>query len=121
MGFPCGSAGKESAYNAGHLGLIPGLGRSPRRERVPTPVFWPGESHGLYSPWGRKESGTTERLSLSLSTCDLGPDKANTWDVLFIRMEPFDMVLHKRNESKLLESFNIQEKESKKYLKNQQI
>ena len=21
---------------------------------------WPGELHGLYSPWGRKESGTTE-------------------------------------------------------------
>ena len=29
MGFPCGSAGKESASNAGDLGLIPGLGRSP--------------------------------------------------------------------------------------------
>ena len=28
-GFPCGSAGKESACNAGDLGLIPGLGRSP--------------------------------------------------------------------------------------------
>ena len=28
MGFPCGSAGKESACNAGDLGLIPGLGRS---------------------------------------------------------------------------------------------
>ena len=28
-GFPCGSAGKESAHNAGDLGLIPGLGRSP--------------------------------------------------------------------------------------------
>ena len=28
-GFPCGSAGKESAYNAGELGLIPGLGRYP--------------------------------------------------------------------------------------------
>ena len=28
MGFPCGSAGKESACNAGYLGLIPGLGRS---------------------------------------------------------------------------------------------
>ena len=27
--FPCGSAGKESACNAGDLGLIPGLGRSP--------------------------------------------------------------------------------------------
>ena len=32
-----------------------------------TPVFWPGEFHGLYSPWGHKESDTTERLSLSLS------------------------------------------------------
>ena len=28
-GFPCGSAGKESTCNAGDLGLIPGLGRSP--------------------------------------------------------------------------------------------
>ena len=28
-GFPGDSAGKESAYNAGDLGLIPGLGRSP--------------------------------------------------------------------------------------------
>ena len=36
-----------------------------RRERLPTPVFWPGEFHGLYSPWGHKESDTTERLSLS--------------------------------------------------------
>ena len=31
-----------------------------------TPVFWPGESHGLCGPWGRKESDTTERLSLAL-------------------------------------------------------
>ena len=29
MGFPGGSAGKESACNAGDPGLIPGLGRSP--------------------------------------------------------------------------------------------
>ena len=28
-GFPCGSAGKESSCNAGDLGWIPGLGRSP--------------------------------------------------------------------------------------------
>jgi len=27
--FPCGSAGKESTCNAGDLGSIPGLGRSP--------------------------------------------------------------------------------------------
>ena len=35
-----------------------------RRERLPTPVFWPGESHGQSSPWGRKESNMTEQLSL---------------------------------------------------------
>ena len=29
LGFPCGSAGKESTCSAGDLGLIPGLGRSP--------------------------------------------------------------------------------------------
>ena len=29
MGFPCGSAGKESTCEAGDLGSIPGLGRSP--------------------------------------------------------------------------------------------
>ena len=29
MGFPSGSAGKESACNVGDLGLIPGLGTSP--------------------------------------------------------------------------------------------
>ena len=28
-GFPCGSAGRESACNAGDPGLTPGLGRSP--------------------------------------------------------------------------------------------
>ena len=30
MGFPCSSVSKESACNSGDLGLIPGLGRSPR-------------------------------------------------------------------------------------------
>ena len=29
LGFPGGSAGKESIYNVGDLGLIPELGRSP--------------------------------------------------------------------------------------------
>ena len=27
-----------------------------KRERLLTPVFWPGEFHELYSPWGCKES-----------------------------------------------------------------
>ena len=37
------------------------------KERLLTPVFWPGEFHGLYmySPWGLKELDMTEQLSLS--------------------------------------------------------
>ena len=40
-----------------------------RRARQPTPVFLPGESHGQrslvgYSPWGHKESDTTQQLSM---------------------------------------------------------
>jgi len=31
---------------------------------IPTLVFWPGKFHVLYSPWGHKESDTTERISL---------------------------------------------------------
>ena len=70
MGVPGGSADKESACNVGDLGLIPGLERSPGEWssyllQGNTPVFWPGEFHGLYSPWGRKESDTTEQLLLS--------------------------------------------------------
>ena len=68
LGFPGGSAGKESACNAGDLCSIPGLERCAwRRERLPTPVSFPGECHGQRSlagcsPRGRKESDTTERL-----------------------------------------------------------
>ena len=41
------------------------VGKIPwRRERLPTLVFWPGEFHGLYSPWGHVELDTTEQLSL---------------------------------------------------------
>ena len=51
LGLPRGSAGKESACNAGDLGSIPGLGRSPGEGKTsPTPGFWSGEFHGLYSP-----------------------------------------------------------------------
>ena len=35
MGFPWGSASKESAFSAGDLGLIPRLGRSPERNSYP--------------------------------------------------------------------------------------
>ena len=64
-GLPCGSDSKESAYNAGDLGSIPGSGRSPGEGNGNPPVFLPGESHGQrspsgYGPQGRKESDTTE-------------------------------------------------------------
>ena len=36
----------------------PWVGKIPwRRGRLPTPVFWPGEFHGLYSPWGSQRVG----------------------------------------------------------------
>ena len=44
-GFPGNSVGKESTCNAGDLGSISGLGRSPGEGIVPTPVFqiiWSG-------------------------------------------------------------------------------
>ena len=65
-GFPCGSAGKESACNSGDLGSIPGLGRSPG-EGKGYPLQYTG--HGVYSPWGHKESDMIEWLSLE---CNCG-------------------------------------------------
>ena len=50
----------------GRPGFNPWVGKIPgRRERLPTPVFWPGEVHVLYSPCSSKESNKTEWLSLS--------------------------------------------------------
>ena len=44
LDFPCGSAGKESACSVGRPGFDPWVGRFPRRrEKLPTPLFWPGE------------------------------------------------------------------------------
>ena len=54
------SVGKESTCGAGDPSLISeDLVRKIhwRRDRLPTPAFWPGEFHGLYSPGGCKESG----------------------------------------------------------------
>ena len=69
-GFPGGSDDKESACNAGDLGLIR---NSLNKGMLPIPVFLPGEFHGemrlaSYSPLGHKESDTTEQLTPSLSS-----------------------------------------------------
>ena len=62
MGFPRGSHGKESAYNAGDPGSIPRLGRSPGEGKNGNPLSilawripWTEKPGGLFSPWGRKE------------------------------------------------------------------
>ena len=68
-GFPTGSDGKESTCNVEDLGLIPELGRSPGGGHGnPLQYSCLKNPHGQrslvgYSPWGRKELDTTERLS----------------------------------------------------------
>jgi len=86
LGFPCDSDSKESPFNAGP-GFDPWVGKIPwRRERLPTPVFWPGEFHGLYSPCGCKELDMTERLSLSLlSIIEIISHSGYVWRSFFKR------------------------------------
>ena len=66
LGSPGGSDSKESACNAGDLGSIPRLGRSPGGEHGnPFQNSCLENSHGQknlagYSPWGCKESDTTK-------------------------------------------------------------
>ena len=67
-GFPGGSVGKGSACNMGDLGSIPGSGRS-RGEGNGNPLQYSclEKSHGWRSlvgssPWGHKESDTTEQI-----------------------------------------------------------
>ena len=64
LGFPGGSAGKESACNVGDLGSIPGLGnlgsilglgRSPGEGKG-----YPLQYSGLESSWSHKEGDMAE-------------------------------------------------------------
>ena len=77
LGFPGGSVGKESAYNAGDLSLIPGLGRSPGGGHSnPLQYACLENPHGQrslagYSPWDHKELDVTERLSLPLLSLNI--------------------------------------------------
>ena len=67
--IPGGADGNEPACQSSKLkspGLDPWVRKIPwRRKWQPNPVFLPGEPHGQrslvrYSPWGCKESDTTE-------------------------------------------------------------
>ena len=69
MGFPGGSNSKEIICNGGDLGSVPGLGKSPAGGRGnPLQYSCLENAHGQssllgYSPWGCKDSDTTEQLS----------------------------------------------------------
>jgi len=68
LGFPCGSAGKESARKVGDLGSIPALGRTPG-EGKGCPLQYSGLKNSMdYSPWGHKELNMAEQLSLSCAS-----------------------------------------------------
>ena len=89
--FPGGPVVENSPFNAEDMGLIPDWGttipHAPRQLSLRTTLLSPyatGESHEQrslvgYSPWGRKESDTTQRLHfdfhfLSESPCDIKND-----------------------------------------------
>ena len=69
-----GSDGKGSACTCRRPGFDSWDGKIPcRRERRPTPVFFLAEFHGQrsladYSPWGHKESDTTDHLNTSIGS-----------------------------------------------------
>ena len=86
-------------FTAGGTSLIPGqgtktlhasqYGQKEKKKKViktwqwhPTPVLFPGKSHGQRSlvgcsPWGRKESDTTERLHFDFSLSCTGGGNGN--------------------------------------------
>ena len=64
--FPGILGGKKPPANAGDVGSIPGLGRSPGERNgnhssiLAWRILWTEEPGGGYNPWGPKESDTTE-------------------------------------------------------------
>ena len=73
IGFPRWLSDKESACqfrSHRRCRLDPCVRKNPRRRKMAThssilawKIPWTGESGGLYSPWGHKDSDTTEQLS----------------------------------------------------------
>ena len=104
MGFPGGSDGKKICLQCRRPKFYPWAKKIPwRREWLPTPVFLPENFHWQRSlagcsPWGRKESDTTEQLTLSLLREDI------FWKGLGILM-PWDFLSEHRTQA----SYSLQE------------
>ena len=73
-GFPGGSDGKESTCNVWDLGSTPGLGRSPGEGKSYS-LQYTGLENSM--DWGRKESDTTERVSLHFTSTRLWDSKSS--------------------------------------------
>ena len=88
----CSSVGRRICMQCRRPGFDPWVGKIPwRRKWQPTPVSLPGKSHGQRSlvgcsPWGCKESGTTEWLTL---TQHLQRVKAHFYGLRILRLNSF--------------------------------
>ena len=92
--------GWSVCLKCGRHSFNPWVGKIPwRRKWQPTPVLLPGKSHGLrslvgYSPWGCKESDTTERLHFHFQVlkdyfcCSLGrrveSKRQGCWEMIVV-------------------------------------
>ena len=103
-------SGEESACQSRSCGFDPRNGKIPwRRAWQPTPVFLPGESHGQrslvgYSPWGCKQSDTTQWLNKYKTVAKNFPKTSSVdvfthwkskplWPVLFFPMDRSDQIM----------------------------
>ena len=85
MGFPGNSAGKEFICNAGHLGLIPGLGRSPGEETATHSSWLAWRIPGTEKP-GRWHSRGSQRVR-------------HHWAIFTYTLEPKGTTAKKKNVS----------------------
>ena len=107
--FPGALDGKESTCNGGDLGLIPGLWRSPGEGNC-YPLQYSGleNSMDLYSPWGRKESDTTEWFSfffLGIWDSKRGYISINHW-YIFLLLSKFWYNFYLTSETSSGKNFN---------------
>ena len=90
LGFPCGSAGKESACNAGDLGFDTWVGKIRwRRERLPTPVFL-----GFSCGSAGKESTCNEGDLGSIPGLGRSPGEGKSYPLQYSGLEnPMDCIV----------------------------
>ena len=108
--FSCGMSTSLVAQTVKRLstmrrpGFNPWVGKIPwRRKWQPTPVLLPGKFHGLrsrvgYSPCGRKESDTTERLHFTSDVAKPSPllkMPVFSCDIKLHRLVPPDLLWHR--------------------------